>query len=138
MWTLYAIGSAAAAALVAIFGKIGIAGIDTTLATAVRAVIMAVLLAAASLALGKAPLLSSINSRALLFIALSGIAGALSWLLYFLALRFGPASGVAALDRLSVVMVFLLAVLVLGEHFSLRAGLGALFVTAGAILMAIR
>lgn len=137
-WIILAVLSAVFAALVAIFGKIGIANLDSTLATTVRAVIMAAFLVVVSLALGKAKLLETIDNKALAFIALSGIAGATSWLFYFLALKFGPASGVAALDRLSVVFVLVLAVLFLSESLTWRSGVGAALLTAGAILMSIR
>lgn len=135
LWILYALLAAVFAALVAILGKVGIAGVDPTLATAVRAVVMTVFLVAVAAALGKAQAVTAIERRAFLFIALSGVAGALSWLFYFLALRHGPAIGVAALDRLSVVFVFVLAVLFLSEAFSWKAAAGALLVVAGTILM---
>lgn len=137
-WILYALLSAIFAALVAIFGKIGIAGIDTTLATTVRAIIMAAFLTIAAALTGKFSFLSTLNSRALSFIFLSGIAGALSWLFYFFALRAGPASSVAALDRLSVVFVLLFAVLMLGERLVWQSALGAVLIVVGAILMTIR
>lgn len=137
-WIVPALLSAVFAALVAVFGKIGITGIDSTLATTVRAVIMAVFLAMISLSLGKASLLPTIQPRAFIFILLSGIAGAISWLFYFVALKQGPASGVAALDRLSVAFVFVFALLFLGEQFGWKSALGALLVTAGAILMSLR
>lgn len=137
-WIIYAILSAAFAAAVAILGKIGLEGIDTTLATTVRAMIMAGFLVIVSLLLGKSSLLGGITSKPLLFIAASGIAGALSWLFYFSALKHGPASAVAALDRLSVVFVLVLAILFLGEHLTWKTGLGATLVAAGAILMSIR
>ncbi|OGD32221.1 hypothetical protein A3C91_02880 [Candidatus Azambacteria bacterium RIFCSPHIGHO2_02_FULL_52_12] len=137
-WIFYALLSAVFAALVAVFGKIGVQGIDSTLATTVRAVIMAVLLVAVSLVSGKFQLTGTISGNAFLFIVLSGIAGALSWLFYFVALKYGPASAVAALDRLSVVFVLVLAVLFLGEHFSWKSGVGAVLVTIGAILMSIK
>ena len=75
------------------------------------------------------------SQRSFVFIVLSGAAGAASWLFYFLALRDGPATGVAALDRLSVVLVFVLAVIFLGEAFTMKAAIGALLVVAGAILL---
>ena len=137
-WVIYAILSAVFAALVAIFGKIGINHVDSTLATAVRAIVMAIFLVIVTLSLGKYHLLSSINNRALLFIVLSGIAGAISWIFYFIALKNGPASGVAALDRLSVVFVLILAVLFLSQHLTWKAGIGAILLTAGAILMSIK
>lgn len=137
-WIIYALLSALFAALVAIFGKIGIKNIDSTLATTVRSVIMAGLLIITSLALKKAPLLSSIHGKALWFIVLSGIAGALSWLFYFVALKNGPASGVAALDRLSVVFVLILAILFLGESLTWKSGVGIGLIAMGAILMVIK
>lgn len=137
-WVIYAIFSAVFAALVAIFGKIGVKNVDSTLATSVRAVVMAVFLVLVSLVLGKWNLISSINNKAFLFIIFSGLAGALSWLFYFFALKNGPASGVAALDRLSVVFVLILALLFLGEHLTWRNGLGAVLLTIGAILMSIK
>lgn len=137
-WILYALLSAVFAALVAIFGKIGIANVDTTLATTVRSIIMAAFLFCTSLALRKLPLLGSINRKAILFIVLSGLAGALSWLFYFLALKRGSAPGVAAIDRLSVVFVLILALLILGEHLTWKSGLGAFFITVGAVLMALK
>jgi transporter family protein len=120
---------------VAIFGKIGVASVDSTLATTVRSVIMALFLIVVSLLLGKAKLLTSLDSKAFLFIILAGIAGALSWIFYFYALKLGPASAVAALDRLSVVFVLLFAVLFLGENLTWKAGIGALFLILGAILL---
>ncbi|MFA5780609.1 MAG: EamA family transporter [Elusimicrobiota bacterium] len=135
---IFSILSAVFAALVAILGKIGIASVDTTLATAVRAVVMALFLIFVSLALGKGGLLSTIGSKPLLFIILSGIAGALSWLFYFFALKMGPTSAVAALDRLSVVFVLIFALIFLGEQLTLKSGIGALLVTIGAILMVLK
>ena len=137
-WVLYAILSAVCASLVAIFGKIGVKNLDTTLATTVRSVIMAVFLIITALVFGKAPLLSTIHSRALLYIILSGVAGALSWLFYFFALKNGPASGVAALDRTSVIFVLLLAILFLGERLTLKSGIGVGFGAVGAVLMAMK
>lgn len=137
-WIFFALLSAIAAALVAIFGKIGISSVDNTLATTVRAVVMAFLLLITALSLGKWSLIPTIGRRAMLFIVLSGIAGAASWLFYFAALRKGPASGVAALDRLSVVFVLVLAALILGEHMTWKHGIGALLITGGAILMTLK
>lgn len=137
-WILFALLSAVFAALVAIFGKIGIKNIDSTLATTVRAVVMAGFLVITSFLLGKAELLKTIDNKALTFIVLSGIAGALSWLCYFFAIKNGPVSGVAALDRLSVVFVLIFAVLILGDHFTWKSGLGAALLTVGAILMTLK
>ena len=138
LWIIYAILSAVCAAAVAVLGKIGIANVDTTLATTVRAVVMAFFLVFVSLALGKSSLISMIDSKPLLFITLSGIAGALSWLFYFFALKTGPASAVAALDRLSVVFVLIFALIFLGEQLTLKSGFGALLITIGAIFMVLK
>ncbi len=137
-WVIYALLSAASAALVAVFGKIGMGEVDSTLATAVRAVIMATFLAMVAIVLGKHHLLTSINGKALGFIALSGVAGAVSWLFYFVALKTGPATGVAALDRLSVVFVVLFAALFLAEKLTWQTASGAVLLTIGALLMTIK
>ena len=136
LWVGYAPPAAFFAALVAIFGKVGVREVDATLATAVRAVVMAVFLVTAAVVLGKTGSIGGISRRSFLFIVLFlGAAGAASWLFYFLALREGPATGVAALDRLSVVIVFVLAVVFLGEAFTPKAALGAALVVVGAILL---
>jgi transporter family protein len=135
VWVVYALLAAVFAALVAILGKVGISGIDTTAATAIRAVVMAGFLVAITIALGKAGAVKEVSGRALTFIVLSGVAGALSWLAYFFALRHGPVVGVAALDRLSVAFVLLLAIAFLGEPFSWRGVLGVALVVSGSILL---
>lgn len=137
-WIVYALLSAISAAAVAIFGKIGLDKVDSTLATTVRAIVMAAFLVLVSFSLGKFELLDGIKNKALLYIVLSGIAGALSWLFYFFAIKTGPVSAVAAIDRLSVVFVFALAVLFLGETFTLKGGLGALLIFIGAVLMTLK
>ena len=138
-WIFFALLSAFSAALVAIFGKIGLKGIDTNTATAVRAVIMAVFLIGVILIQGKLhdikPIL--LNSKALFYITLSGVAGALSWLFYFVALKNADASKVVPIDRLSVVFALLLAFFILGEQISLKAAIGAALVVAGGILIAL-
>lgn len=134
-WMLFALIGAGFAALVAIFAKIGLEGVDTTFATALRAIIMAVFLVAISLSLGKFDLGNLPPGKALLFIALSGIAGALSWLAMFAALKMGPAPGVSAIDRTSVIFVLIFSILFLGTQFTWKAALGALLIAAGAILL---
>ncbi|HEV2124960.1 MAG TPA: EamA family transporter [Chloroflexota bacterium] len=137
-WIFFALLAAVFAAMVAILGKIGIGGVDTVLATALRAIVMAVFLTVVAAVQGKFALVSTVDRSALIFIVGAGVAGALSWLAYFLALRDGPASGTAALDRLSVVFVVLLAALFLGEPLTLRTGLGAALITAGALLFVLK
>ena len=135
MWIAYALLSAVFAAAVAILGKIGLKDVDSTLATTIRAGVMAVFLVGASLALNKFGLYKTFGNKALLIIVLSGVAGALSWLFYFFAIKYGPVSGVAALDRLSVVFVVILAALFLGEALTLKSALGLVFIVAGALLL---
>lgn len=138
MWIVYALFSAVFAALVAILGKSGISKIDSTLATTIRAVVMAVFLITATLSLGKFKLLHTVSANILFFIIASGIAGALSWLFYFLALKNGPASGVSAIDRLSVVFVFIFAIIFLAEKFTIKSLIGVTFITLGAVLMTLK
>ncbi|MFH0874798.1 MAG: EamA family transporter [archaeon] len=139
LWLIFALLSAITAAFVAIFGKIGLTGIDSGLATAVRAVIMAIFLVSIALLQGKFSELHTIfsNSKALLYIVLSGIAGALSWLFYFFALKLGKVSQVAPIDRLSVVFAIILAFLILGEKLTIKTGIGASLIAAGAIIVAL-
>lgn len=137
MWILYAFFSAIFAALVAIFGKIGINNVDSTLATTVRAMIMALFLIITSFSLGKFHLLSTIKSEALIFITLSGVAGAISWLFYFLALKQGTATGVSGIDRLSIVFVLIFSVLFLSQKLTWQTSIGAILMAAGAILLSI-
>src|SRR3989344_3838827 len=138
LWIIYSLLSAMFAGLVAIFGKIGLKNIDSTLATTVRSFVMALFLFLVSLALGKFSLISTIKNKVLFFIVLSGIAGALSWLFYFFALKTGVVSGVAAIDRLSVVFVVIFAILFLGEKLSWQTAIGALLITIGAIIMVVK
>lgn len=136
-WIVYALGSAVFAALVAILGKIGLKGVDPTLATTVRAIVMAAFLVIVSLSLGKFSTLDTLGSKTMVFIILSGIAGAISWIYYFLAIKYGPVTGVVALDRTSIIFAFILAVIFLGESLTWQKAIGAVIVTIGAVLMAL-
>jgi bacterial/archaeal transporter family protein len=139
LWVIFALLSAASAALVAIFGKIGLQGIDTNTATAIRAVIMAVFLIGVVIVQGKLGEVKGIlsGSRTMLFIILSGIAGALSWLFYFIALKNAKVSQIVPIDRMSVVFALVLAFIFLGEKISLKAAIGAALVVAGGIMIAL-
>jgi transporter family protein len=134
-WIVLGLLSAIFAALVAIFGKIGVSNLDSTLATTIRSIVMSLFLIIISFSIGSFQLIKTIDNKALLFIILAGISGALSWLFYFLALKLGPVSGVAALDKLSIVFVLILVFLFLGEKLTLYKFLGALLMTIGAILI---
>jgi transporter family protein len=134
-WILFAFLSALFASLVAIFGKIGTQNIDSTIATSVRSIIMAITVIGFMSIRGGWSSIHNIPSKAWLFIVLSGISGAASWLVYFEALKLGPASKVAVIDRLSVVFTLILAWILLGEKMSWGVALGGLFMVAGALLV---
>ncbi|MBC8947879.1 MULTISPECIES: EamA family transporter [Xenorhabdus] len=138
-WLIYALLSALTAALVAIFGKIGLQNLDANTATAIRAVIMALFLVGVVAVQGKLTLISEIlaNRKALLFILLSGLAGALSWLFYFLAIKHGNVSQVAPIDKLSVVFAVVLAVILFGEKISLVTSAGVVLIAIGALMVAL-
>ncbi|WP_387691333.1 EamA family transporter [Photorhabdus sp. RM71S] len=138
-WLIYALLSAFTAALVAIFGKIGLQNLDANTATAIRAVIMALFLVSVVVVQGKLNLVSEVlaNHKALLFIALSGVAGAFSWLFYFLAIKNGNVSQVTPIDKLSVVFAVILAVILFGEKISLMTAGGVALITAGTLMVAL-
>jgi transporter family protein len=140
MWILYAFISAVFASLTAIFGKIGLKSVDSTLATTVRSFIMAGFLLLTAIALKKFQgfSLNSFSSKEWLFVALSGIAGALSWLFYFYALKNGDTTIVSAIDRLSIVFVVIFAGFILGEGFTLYKILGVLLIALGAFVTTIK
>ena len=135
MWLILALLSAIFAALVAIFGKIGLKNVDSTLATTIRSLVMFIFLFLVTLSTGRLAQLGTINNRALKFIIFSGIAWALSWLFYFAALKIGKAGQVASIDRLSLIFTIILAALFLGEKLTPITILGALLMVSGALLI---
>lgn len=137
MWIFYAAGSAVAASLVAIFGKIGLKDVDPTLATIIRSILMAAVLILAGFVFRKFEgfTIAALSGKAWLFILLSALAGALSWVLYFIALRTGPASAVAVIDKFSVVFVILFAALFLSESLTWKSILGIVLTIAGSLLI---
>jgi transporter family protein len=136
-YIILALFSALLASLVAIFGKLGLKNVDPTIATTIRSLIMAGFLVIVSLFLKKFEnfSLNLFTSKDWLLIILAGISGALSWLFYFWALKFGPTSHVAVIDRLSLVFVILLSALILGETFNLKVFVGMILIVLGAILI---
>ena len=133
-WLLYACVSAGAAALTAVLAKIGVEGVPSTLATAVRTVIITVFAWAITIGLKEHHALNTVSRRSLLFLVLSGLATGVSWLAYFRALQLAPASRVAPIDKLSLPLTIVLAMLFLGESMTWRLGVGVALMTAGAIL----
>ncbi len=138
-WLFYALLSALSAAMVSIFGKIGLNGVDSNAATAVRSIIMAVFLVGVVALQGNIGNLPQVfaDKKALLFIALSGIAGATSWLFYFLALKVGKVSQVAPIDKLSVVFAVILAMVLFGERVNLVHGIAIALIAAGGLILAV-
>lgn len=137
LWLIYALLSAVMAALVSVFGKIGLQGLDADTATVIRAVIMALFLILVMTVQRNFGHISEIlgSRRAITFIILSGIAGAMSWLFYFAALKYGKVSQVAPVDKLSVVIASIAAVIFLGETISVLSATGIGLITVGIILV---
>ena len=133
-WAIYAILSAFFASLVAIFGKIGIKGVDSNLAVAIRTVIIVFFAWAIVLAQGTARQLAKISRFSYIFIILSAIATGMSWLFYYKALQLGDASRVAPIDKLSVGLTILLAFIFLGETPTYGNVIGGLLVVAGVLI----
>ena len=130
--------SATFAALTAIFAKVGIENVNSDFATLLRTVVVLVSLALILYATGQYQSLSSISARSYLFLLLSGLATGASWLCYFRALKLGPASLVAPVDKLSVVLVAIIGVLLLGEKLDLRQWGGIGMITAGVVMLALK
>jgi transporter family protein len=133
-WLLYAFISAAAAAATAILAKKGVEGVPSTLATALRTMVVLVFAWLMVLQAGEFRELGSISRRSLVFLTLSGVATGVSWLAYFSALQLGPASRVAPIDKLSLPLTVCLAALLLGETVSWKVVLGVALMTAGALI----
>jgi bacterial/archaeal transporter family protein len=137
-WLLWALLSAAFAALTAIFAKIGVENINSDLATLIRTVVVLISLAMILFATGQFSQTGPISNKTWLFLVLSGLGTGASWLCYFRALKLGPASMVAPIDKLSVVLVALFGVVFLGERPSLNGWFGIALIAAGAVLIAVK
>ena len=137
-WLIWALLSALFAGLTAVLAKVGVAGVDSNLATAVRTTV--VLVFAWSVALATSPLarVTELSRRTWVFLALSGVATGLSWLCYFRALQLGPASKVAPIDKLSVVFVLVFAASFLGEPLTWKTLAGGALISGGAVLLALK
>ncbi len=135
-WWFWAVLSAVFAALTAIFAKVGIQNINSDFATFIRTVVILVTLALILSATSRWENPSSISMKTWLFLVLSGLATGASWVCYFRALKIGDAARVAPIDKLSVVLVAVFAVVFLGERLSLPNWLGVCLIAAGAVLVA--
>lgn len=137
-WQGWALMSAGFAALTAIFAKIGVENVGADFATFIRTIVIIASLAVTLWATGQYQPLGSISGRSYGFLALSGLATGASWLCYFRALQAGPASQVAPVDKLSVLIVAVAGVLFLGEHLTGWNWLGVVMIAAGAALVAVK
>ena len=137
-WQFWAVLSAVFAALTAIFAKVGVEGINSDLATLIRTVIVLITLSLILFATGQFSQPGPIAAKSWLFLLLSGLGTGASWICYFRALKLGPATLVAPIDKLSVVMVALFGAAFLGERPSLNGWLGIALIAAGAVLIAFK
>jgi len=135
MWITYALLAAFFAALVAIFAKIGIEGINSNLAVAIRTVVVLVMAWLIVFATGKHVEISGITQKSWIFLILSGFATGLSWLFYYKALQIGEASKVAPIDKLSIVITMILAFVILGEPADIKTVAGGLLIATGTLVM---
>ena len=138
-WVLYALLAAVSAAFVGIFSKVGITGIDSTLATSLRGLIIGLFMGGAALFLGKWQAIGETSPKAFFFIFLAAIAGGLSWLWGFMALKAGgEVSAVNALDKLSLLLVVIFAIIFLGEEFTWTKLGGAVMIVIGTIFVSFK
>lgn len=134
-WVVYALGSAVFAALTAIFGKFGVAGLNSNLATLIRTVVILGVTAAIVSLRGEWQKPGAIPATSWLFLLLSGVATGLSWLCYYRALQLGPVSKVAPVDKLSVAFAILLGIVFAGERLTWPVALGGALIVAGSIVI---
>src|SRR6266851_4266388 len=137
-WQIWAVLSAVFAALTAIFAKVGVEGINSDLATLIRTVVVLISLSLILFATGQFTSPGPISTKSWVFLVLSGLGTGASWLCYFRALKLGPATLVAPIDKLSVVLVALFGVVFLGERPSLNGWLGIALIAAGAVLIVVK
>jgi transporter family protein len=135
MWWIYALLSAFFAALTAIFAKVGIKGVDTDLATAIRTVIILILAWAIAIFRGGAYTMHTLSKQNIIFLCLSGMATGLSWIFYFKALQVGKVSQVAPVDKLSVAIAIVLSIIFLNEKVSMQGFIGAGLIITGTIVL---
>ena len=137
-WQVWAVLSAIFAALTAIFAKVGVEGINSDLATLIRTAVVLITLSLILFATGQLTGSGPISPKSWLFLVLSALGTGASWLCYFRALKLGPATLVAPIDKLSVVLVALFGVTFLGERPSISGWIGIALIAAGAILIAVK
>lgn len=135
MWLIFAIGSAVFAALTSILAKVGIEGVNSNLATAIRTFVVLVMAWFMVFLTNSQGGISDISRKSWVFLTLSGLATGASWLCYYKALQIGEVSKVVPIDKLSVVITLIMAFVFLQEQFTWKAGAGAALITAGTLIM---
>jgi bacterial/archaeal transporter family protein len=135
MWWIYALLSAVFAAMTAIFAKVGIKGVNTDLATAIRTVVILVVAWGIAFFRGSTKDLSQLSKHTLIFLGLSGLATGLSWIFYFKALQMGKVAQVASVDKLSVALAIIFAAIFLGEAVTLKTAVAATLIISGTVLL---
>lgn len=135
MWWIYALLSALFASLTAIFAKVGIKGINSDLATAIRTIVILMVAWGIVFARKEAKGITDLSKQNILFLVISGVATGLSWIFYFKALQLGKVSQVAPIDKLSVALTIILSVLFLGEALTLKTAIGAVLIVVGTVVL---
>lgn len=134
-WVLFALGSAFFAALTALFGKLGVAGINSNMATFIRTIVILAVTAGILSMRSEWEKPGKISTYSWLFLVLSGIATGLSWLCYYRALQLGPVSKVAPIDKLSVAIAIVLGIAFAGEQLTWQVALGGALIVAGSVVI---
>ena len=139
MYIIYALLGALMASMGTIFAKLGLKGVDANLLTAIRGIVMAIIVSVAALSFGKLSMtaLHSLSQKQWIFVALSGLGGALSWIFFYQALSAGPTVAVTVIDKLSIVITAILATIILSEGITIQMIVGLGFVFLGTLLVAI-
>jgi transporter family protein len=135
MWLILALLSSFFAAVTSILAKIGIDGVNSNLATAIRTVVVVVMAWGMVFITNAQKGLSNISSKSWIFLVLSGLATGASWLCYYKAIQLGDVSKVVPIDKLSVVITLVLAFVFLGEQFTVKSAIGAVLITLGTLIM---
>ena len=137
MWAILAVLSAVFAALTSIFAKVGIQNVDSTLATAIRTVVVVLMAWGMVFITHTQSGLSGIDRKSWIFLVLSGLATGASWLCYYKALQLGEVSKVVPIDKLSILFTLVLAFIFLHEKFTVKSAVGTVFITIGTLIMAL-
>ncbi|KIC00842.1 membrane protein [Flavobacterium sp. JRM] len=135
MWWIYAVLSAIFAALTAIFAKVGMANVNSNLATAIRTVVVLIMIWSIVLFRSETKGILTLSKQNIIFLVISGVATGLSWMFYFKALKMADVSQVAPIDKLSLALTIILSVIFLGESLTLKTTIGALLIIGGTIVL---